>query len=115
MNWQKYKIKLGYGTDVLFDAKKAAQPAEQLLKMKRWFSNYEILKMVTSNNADILAMSGKRSPYAGRLGVVEEGALADLILIDGNPLKNLEVFKNSKETLLLIMKNGKLVKHNLKP
>ncbi len=112
---KKYKIKLGYGTDVLFDAKKAAQPAEQLLKMKRWFSNYEILKMVTSNNADILAMSGKRSPYAGRLGVVEEGALADLILIDGNPLKNLEVFKNSKETLLLIMKNGKLVKHNLKP
>lgn len=112
---KKYKIKLGYGTDVLFDAKKAAQPAEQLIKMKRWFSNYEILKMVTSNNADILAMSGKRSPYAGRLGVVEEGALADLILIDGNPLKNLEVFKNSKETLLLIMKNGKLVKHNLKP
>ncbi|MGF1555148.1 metal-dependent hydrolase family protein [Paucihalobacter sp.] len=110
---KKYKIKLGYGTDVLFDGKKAAQPAEQLLKMKRWFSNYEILKMVTSNNADILAMSGKRSPYTGRLGVIEEGALADLILIDGNPLKNLEVFKNAKETLVLIMKNGKLVKNNL--
>ncbi len=112
---KKYKIKLGYGTDVLFDDKKAAQPAEQLLKMKRWFSNYEILKMVTSNNADILAMSGKRSPYAGRLGVIEEGALADLILIDGNPLKNLEVFKNAKETLVLILKNGKLVKNSLHP
>lgn len=112
---KKYKIKLGYGTDVLFDAKKAAQPAAQLLKMKRWFSNFEILKMATSNNADILAMSGKRSPYAGRLGVVEEGALADLLLIDGNPLNNLEVFQNAKETLVLIIKNGKLVKNSLKP
>lgn len=112
---KKYKFKLGYGTDVLFDGKKASQPNVQLLKMKRWFNNYEILKMATSNNASILAMSGKRSPYEGKLGVIEEGALADLLLIDGNPLENLEVFSRSYESLVLIMKNGVVVKNSLKP
>ncbi|TPV33419.1 amidohydrolase family protein [Paucihalobacter ruber] len=110
---KKYNVKIGYGTDVLFDGQKAAQPGVQLLKMKRWFNNYEILKMATSNNADILAMSGKRSPYAGRIGVIEEGALADLLLIDGNPLENLELFTNTQTALLLIIKNGQFVKNIL--
>jgi hypothetical protein len=47
--------------------------------------------MATKTNAELLAMSGKRNPYPGKLGVVEEGALADLLLVDGDPLKNLKL------------------------
>ena len=112
---KKYKIKIGYGTDVLFDGQKAAQPAAQLLKMKRWFNNYEILKMATSNNANILAMSGKRSPYSGRIGVIEEGALADVLILNGNPIQNLELFKNANDNISVIIKDGKFIKNTIKP
>lgn len=110
---KKYKMKIAYGSDVLFNKEKAAQPNLELLKMKRWFNNFEILKMATSDNADLLAMSGKRSPYQGKLGVIEEGALADILIIDGNPLDNLEVLKNADQNILLVMKNGKLYKNKL--
>jgi imidazolonepropionase-like amidohydrolase len=112
---KKYKIKIGYGTDVLFDGQKAAQPAAQLLKMKRWFNNYEILKMATSYNANILAMSGKRSPYSGRIGVIEEGALADVLILNGNPIQNLELFKNANDNISVIIKDGKFIKNTIKP
>lgn len=109
---KKYDMKIAYGTDVLFNKTKADQPNLQLLKMKRWFTNFEILKMATSTNASLLALSGKRSPYTGKLGVIEEDALADLLILDGNPLKNLEVFKD-KENILFIMKNGEVYKNKL--
>ncbi|MFN3996256.1 amidohydrolase family protein [Algoriphagus sp.] len=111
---KKYKMKIAYGTDVLFDAKKAAQPGVQLLKMKRWFSNAEILQMATSNNGELLALSGKRSPYTGKLGVIEEGALADLLIIDGNLIQNLELITEPEKNLLLIIKDGLVYKNILK-
>lgn len=107
---KKYKMKIAYGTDVLFDAQKASRPDLQLLKMKRWFSNVEILKMATGNNGELLALSGKRSPYAGKIGVIEEGALADLILMDGNLIQNLELI-SEPEKMVLVMKNGIIYKN----
>jgi imidazolonepropionase-like amidohydrolase len=110
---KKYKLKIAYGTDLLFDAQKAAFPGLQLTKMKRWFSNFEILQMATRNNGELLALSGKRSPYSGKLGVIEEGALADLILVDGNPIQSLELLTEPEKNLLLIMKNGMIYKNQL--
>jgi hypothetical protein len=55
-------------------------------------------------------MSGQRDPYPGRLGVVEEGALADLLLVDGNPLEDLQLLAHPDRTLLVIMKNGTIYK-----
>jgi imidazolonepropionase-like amidohydrolase len=110
---KKYKLKIAYGTDVLFDAQKAASPGLQLMKMKRWFTNFEILQMATRNNGELLALSGKRSPYSGKLGVIEEGALADLILVDGNPIQSLELLTEPEKNLLLIMKNGIVYKNQL--
>ncbi|RIW14636.1 amidohydrolase family protein [Algoriphagus lacus] len=107
---KKYKMKIAYGTDVLFDAQKASRPDLQLLKMKRWFSNVEILKMVTGNNGELLALSGKKSPYTGKVGVIEEGALADLILMDGNLIQNLELI-SEPEKMVLVMKNGIIYKN----
>ena len=61
-----------------------------------------------------LALSGLRSPYAGKLGVVEEGALADLLLVDGNPIENIKLIEDPAKNFLVIMKDGKVYK-NLAP
>ncbi|MCU0399908.1 MAG: amidohydrolase family protein [Algoriphagus sp.] len=110
---KKYKIKIAYGTDVLFDAQKASQPGAQLLKMKRWFTNVEILQMATGNNGELLALSGKRSPYTGKLGMIEEGALADIILIDGNLIQNLDLITDPEKNILLVIKDGKIYKNKI--
>lgn len=57
--------------------KLANRQGAQLSKLTRWYDPAEILKMATSTNAELLALSGLRSPYEGRLGVVQQGALAD--------------------------------------
>jgi imidazolonepropionase-like amidohydrolase len=69
--------------------------------------------MATSVNAELLALSGKRSPYPGKLGVVEEGALADLLLVDGDPLANLGLVADPEKNFVVIMKDGKLYKNKL--
>ena len=73
---KKYGVKLAWGTDFLFDPRQNARQAADILKLKQWFTPAEILKMVTHDNAQLLALSGPRNPYqAGKLGVVETGAL----------------------------------------
>lgn len=84
---KKYKVKTAFGTDCLFDGKLASRQGAQLAKLTRWYSAFEVLKMATSDNAELLALCGPRNPYPGKLGVIEEGALADLILVAGNPLQ----------------------------
>lgn len=103
---KKYKLKMAWGTDVLFDANLAARQGAQLAKMVRWFSPHEALKLATSTNAELLALSGQRSPYHGKLGVVQEGALADLLLVSGNPLDDIDLLANPQDNLVVIMKDG---------
>jgi imidazolonepropionase-like amidohydrolase len=81
--------------------------------MVRWFTPAEVLTMATATNAALLALSGSRNPYPGKLGVVEEGALADLLLLDGNPLEHIKLLEDPARTLLVIMKDGKLCKNLL--
>lgn len=110
---KKYGVKLAWGTDLLFSPANAKNQNLNIEKMTRWFSNYEILRMITHDNAELLALSGRRNPYPGRLGVIEEGALADLIIVDGNALENIKLLTNPEQNLLLIMKDGKIYKNNL--
>jgi imidazolonepropionase-like amidohydrolase len=111
---KKYKVKIAWGTDTLFDPKLAAKQGKLLAKMKKWFTPYEALKMATSDNAELLALSGPRNPYKqGPLGVIKEGAYADLILVDGNPLENLDLVADAAKNFDLIMKNGKVYKNNI--
>ena len=77
---KKYKIKTAWGTDVLFSRALAQQQGAILASLVRWYTPAEALVMATSTNAELLALSGKRNPYPGKLGVVEQGALADLLL-----------------------------------
>jgi len=82
--------------------------------LKRWYSNSEVLAMATSTNAQLMALSGPRNPYPGKLGVLEEGAYADLLLVDGNPLDNLALLATPETSLMIIMKDGKVHKNTLK-
>jgi imidazolonepropionase-like amidohydrolase len=110
---KKYKLKTAFGTDIVFSQKMAQRQGAMLASLVRWYAPAEVLKMATGDNAQLLALSGLRSPYAGKLGVVEEGALADLLLVDGNPLENLKLIEDPAKNFLVIMKDGKVYK-NLK-
>jgi len=110
---KKYNIKLAFGTDILFDPKLAKRQGAQLAKMVKWFTPFEVLKMATSDNASLLEMSGPRNPYKRKLGVIEEGAFADLILVDGDPLENINLVSNPDKNFVLIMKNGVVYKNTI--
>ncbi len=88
---KKYKLKTAWGTDILFSQRLAQRQGELLVKFTRWYTPAETLVMATGTNAELLAMSGKRNPYPGKLGVVEEGALADLLLVDGDPIADIKL------------------------
>jgi imidazolonepropionase-like amidohydrolase len=110
---KKMKLKIAWGTDFLFEPELNEKQNEYILRLQQWFTNAEILKMVTHDNAELLQLSGLRSPYPGKLGVVEVGALADLILVDGNPLEDLSLIANPGEKFVVIMKDGKVYKNLL--
>jgi imidazolonepropionase-like amidohydrolase len=108
---KKHKVKLAWGTDVLYSAENAAGQGKMLSKMVRWYTPAEVLRMATADNAELLALSGPRNPYPGKLGVVQEGALADLLLVDGDPLANINLIDDPAKNFLVIMKDGKIQKH----
>jgi imidazolonepropionase-like amidohydrolase len=111
---KKYKIKTAFGTDVLFSQRLAQRQGELLAKLVRWYTPAETLVMATRTNAELLALSGKRNPYPGKLGVVEEGALADLLLVDGDPIANIKLIEDAEKNLLVIMKDGRIYKNSLR-
>lgn len=110
---KKYRIKTAFGTDVLFSQALAERQGAMLVSLTRWYTPAETLIMATSTNAELLSLSGKRNPYPGRLGVVEEGALADLLLVDGNPIDNIKLIEDPAKNFLVIMKGGKIYKNLL--
>jgi imidazolonepropionase-like amidohydrolase len=110
---KKYKLKTAWGTDVLFSAALARQQGAILASLTRWYTPAEALAMATGTNAELLALSGKRNPYPGKLGVVEQGALADLLLVDGNPLENINLIADPGKNFLVIMKDGAIYKDAL--
>ena len=109
---KKYNIKTAWGTDTLFSPRLASRQLFQLTKMVRWYEPWEVLKMATHDNQELFAMSGPRNPYPGKLGVVEEGALADLLLVDGDPLADITVLEDPEQNLLVIMKDGQIYKNS---
>src|SRR5215471_6690205 len=108
---KKYKIKTAWGTDIAFSEPLARMQGALLARMLKWYTPAETLAMATGINAQLLTLSGKRNPYPGRLGVVQEGALADLLLVDGDPLSNIALIGDPEKNLLVIMKDGRVYKN----
>ena len=110
---KKYRIKTAWGTDVLFSRALAQRQGAILASLVRWHTPAEALTMATRTNAELLALSGKRNPYPGKLGVVEEGALADLLIVEGNPLENINLIADPANNFKIIMKDGAIYKNTL--
>ena len=110
---KKYKLKTAWGTDILFSPRLAQRQGELLVKFARWYTPAETLAMATGTNGELLAMSGKRNPYPGKLGVIEEGALADLLLVDGDPIADIKLIEEPAKNFVVIMKDGKIYKNSL--
>ena len=108
-----YRLKTAWGTDVLFSRELAQLQGSLVANMTRWYTPAEALIMATGTNAQLLALSGERNPYPGKLGVVEEGALADLLLVDGDPLTNINLVADPNKNFVVIMKDGKIYKNAL--
>ncbi|MBX3597270.1 MAG: amidohydrolase family protein [Rhizobiaceae bacterium] len=107
---KKHGIKTAWGTDVLFSRALAQQQGAILADLSRWYTPAEALIMATSTNAELLKLSGERNPYPGDLGVVKDGALADLLLVNGNPLEDLSLVADPNN-FTVIMKDGKIFKN----
>jgi imidazolonepropionase-like amidohydrolase len=110
---RKHGVQVAWGTDTLFSPDLAAKQGKQLAKLTRWLTPAEVLTMATATNAELLAMSGPRNPYPGPLGVVEEGAIADLILVDGDPLEDISLLARPHAAFVVITKDGVMVKDGL--
>ncbi len=111
---KKHGVKIAFGVDSFGSPEMHAFQNRELVHRLPWFTPAEILKQATSNTAELIAMSGPRNPYRdGPLGVIREGAYADILLVDGNPLENIEVLTDPAENIDLIMKDGVVFKNQL--
>lgn len=94
-------VPVGYGTDLIGPL--ARFQSQEFIVRSAVLSNLEIIRQATLVGADILGMTGQ-------LGIVEPGALADLILLDRHPLKTLDVFLHQGREIPMIMKAGSVHK-----
>jgi len=104
--------KIGFGTDILTSPAMLKQINKEFVYRTNWFTPAQVMQQATYKNSQILALSGPRNPYPGVLGMIEKGALADLLLINGNPLSNMSIL-TEPENIVLIMKDGKIYKNTL--
>jgi imidazolonepropionase-like amidohydrolase len=110
---RKHDLKVAFGTDILFSAQEATRQGAWLVRLTKWYTPAEALVMATGTNGELLQLSGKRNPYPGRLGVIEAGALADLLLVDGDPIADIDLIADP-DRFLVIMKDGVIFKNTLK-
>ena len=98
---------------MLFSKAVANRQGAQLAKLTRWYSTAELLTMATATNGALLALSGPRNPYPHTLGRIARGALADMLVADGDPRSSLDFLASPEQNLRLIMKDGKIHKNTL--
>lgn len=112
---RKHNVKVAFGTDILFSGDNGEVQNARLASLDRWYSPGEVLQIATGNNGALLALTGERNPYKKLLGVIEEGALADLLLVDGDPTADLALIKDPAKNFVVIIKNGLIYKNILNP
>lgn len=115
LNWaREHDLLIVTGGDMFGPAYNTRQADNMVWMQKVGFTPYQIMKMGTSNAAEVLGWSGEMNPYKyGSLGVIEEGAYADVILVDGNPLESIEILNDYEEKFKVIMKDGEILKNTL--
>lgn len=102
---RKHQVPIGFGTDLWGPDAQKSQLRE--FEMRQDLdSPVEILRSATATNAELLMEKGT-------LGTIAEGAYADLLIVDGNPLEDLGILMNPRKNLKFIMKDGVIYKNEL--
>lgn len=111
---KKHGVKTAWGTDLLLEPQSAPRQSVMAARLGDHYTNVEALKMLTSGNAELFELAGERNSYgAGKLGVIAEGAWADMILVDGDPLADLSLIADPDTNFTVIIKDGAIVKNTL--
>lgn len=110
---QKHGVKTAWGTDILMNSAGGVSQGRQLAKITRFYDPLTALRTATGDAGDLLAMSGERAPYTGALGVIAKGALADMLVVDGDPSKSLDFLADAEMNLRVIIKGGQIAKNKL--
>ena len=95
---------IGFGTDLLGEMHR--YQSREFLIRSEVLSPLELLRSATSENARMMNVEGE-------FGVIAEGAIADIIVVDGNPLEDLGVLQGQGDMIPLIMKDGEIYKNAL--
>ena len=101
---RKAGVKLGFGTDLLGET--YVQQCREFAHRKEVFSPVEILRQATSVSAEVLMQEGK-------LGCISDDAFADLLIVNGDPIKDISLLEKNGRHLSLIMRKGEIVKNEL--
>jgi len=106
---KKYNFPLAWGTDLLDSLENRDKQLDDLtMRTQFGFTPMELMIQATGNGGKMVALSGKRNPY-GKLGVIEEGAMADILIYNENPCEDINVVGKHEETLKLVIKDGDIV------
>jgi imidazolonepropionase-like amidohydrolase len=85
-----------------------------LTRFAKIYGNIGCLKIATSANCELFAMSGERNSHKeAKLGVIQEGAWADILLVDGDPTRDINVLKDYQRNLAVIIEDGEIYKNTL--
>jgi len=111
---KKHKLKIAMGSDTFLSKEAYDLQAQEWTARAKLFSPVEIMRQATSIGAELIELSGPRNRFKeGKLGVIEEGAYADMVLIEGNPLEDVTILSDPEKNLSLIMKDGVIYKNML--
>lgn len=111
---KEYKLKIALGSDLFLSKSMYDLHAQEWNARAKLFSSPEVMLQATSIGAELIELSGPRNRYRdGHLGVIEEGAYADLLIVDGNPLEDVTILADPEKNLKLIMKDGVIYKNSL--
>ncbi|WP_157208794.1 metal-dependent hydrolase family protein [Mariniflexile maritimum] len=111
---KKVGVKMAFGTDLVGGLEMNTYQPQEFVARLKYYTPYEILVQATSLNAELFERAGKRHPYQeGKIGVVKVGAYADVIVVEGNPLKDIAILAEPEKNIKLIMKDGKVYKNTL--
>jgi imidazolonepropionase-like amidohydrolase len=102
---KKYSVPIAFGTDLWGPEAQKSQLREFEMRIEM-DSAANVIQSATTTNADLLMQKGK-------LGTISPGAYADLLIVEGNPLKDLRVMTQPERNLKLIMKDGVIYKNEL--
>lgn len=111
---KSFNVNTAWGTDILFTPQNLPNHGRQLAKLTpRFYEPLDLLAIATGKNGELCRLSGPRNPYGAKVGVIETGALADILIADGDPTQNLDFLMDPEKNLRVIMKDGRIYKDTL--